>query len=184
MTPCLESWTTATSGISALQLQRQLGLKRYETSWTILHKLRRAMVNPEREPLTGVVEVDESIAAGAIVRTDGRSGYKRLARLGFDHQPRSQRAHHLLGEDPDGILPRVHRVISHLKTWLQDTHRGVSDEYLQVYLEFTFRFNRRRTPMAAFQRVLGLGSQQEPTTHEEILAEGPAAARRAAELNG
>jgi hypothetical protein len=39
-------------------------------------------------------------------------------------------------------------------------------------------------PMAAFQRVLGLGSQQEPTTHAEILAEGPAAARRAAELNG
>jgi hypothetical protein len=50
--------------------------------------------------------------------------------------------------------------------------------------EFTFCFNRRRTPMAAFQRVLGLGSQQGPTTHEEILAEGPGAARRAAELNG
>jgi len=50
--------------------------------------------------------------------------------------------------------------------------------------EFTFRFNRRRTPMAAFQRVLGLGSQQEPTTYEEILAEGPGAARRAAELTG
>jgi len=38
--------------------------------------------------------------------------------------------------------------------------------------------------MAAFKRVLGLGSQQEPTTYEEILAEGPGAARRAAELNG
>jgi hypothetical protein len=76
-------------------------------------------------------------------------------------------------------------VISPLKTWLQGTHRGVSEEYLQVYLdEFTFRFNHRRTPMAAFQRVRGPGSQQEPTTHEEILAEGPGAARRAAELNG
>jgi len=32
--------------------------------------------------------------------------------------------------------------------------------------------------------VLGLGSQQGPTTHEEILAEGPGAARRAAEFNG
>ena len=232
--------TTATPGISALQLQRQLGLKRYETSWTMLHKLRRAMVNPEREPLTGVVEVDEcfvgghepglrggrqhgvkalvvvavevrgagsgrvrlqvvddasadtlcefvtdSIAAGATVRTDGWAGYKRLARLGFDHQPRSQRAHRLLGEDPDEILPRVHRVISHLKTWLQGTHRGVSEQHLQVYLdEFTFRFNRRRTPMAAFQRVLGLGAQLEPTTYEKILAEGPGAARRAAELTG
>jgi transposase-like protein len=48
--------TTATPGISALQLQRQLGLRRYETAWMMLHKLRRAMVNPEREPLTRVVE--------------------------------------------------------------------------------------------------------------------------------
>ena len=34
--------TTATPGISALQLQRQLGLNRYETAWMMLHKLRRA----------------------------------------------------------------------------------------------------------------------------------------------
>src|SRR5438128_298099 len=39
---------TATPGISALQLQRQLGLSRYETAWMMLQKLRRAMVNPER----------------------------------------------------------------------------------------------------------------------------------------
>ena len=129
--------------------------------------------------------VTTSIAAGTTVHTDGWSGYKRLRRLGFDHQPRSRRAHDLLGGDPDEILPRVHRVISHLKTWLQGTHRGVSEEHLQAYLdEFTFRFNRRRTPMAAFRRVLGLGSQLEPTTDQEIFAEGPSAARRAAESNG
>src|SRR5205085_10574405 len=45
-------------GISALQLRRQLGINRYETAWMILHKLRRAMVAPKREPLTGEVEVD------------------------------------------------------------------------------------------------------------------------------
>jgi hypothetical protein len=39
--------STGTPGISALQLQRQLGLKRYETAWMMLHKLRRAMVAPE-----------------------------------------------------------------------------------------------------------------------------------------
>ena len=38
-------------GISAKQLQRQLGLSRYETAWLILQKLRRAMVAPERSPL-------------------------------------------------------------------------------------------------------------------------------------
>jgi hypothetical protein len=46
-------------GISAKQLQRQLGLSRYETAWLILQKLRRAMVAPEREPLKNELEVDE-----------------------------------------------------------------------------------------------------------------------------
>ncbi len=50
--------TTDKRGISALLLQRQLGLGCYETAWMMLHKFRRAMVNLEREPLWGEVEVD------------------------------------------------------------------------------------------------------------------------------
>src|SRR5919199_2136947 len=46
--------TTHTPGFSAVQLQRQLGLARYETAWAMLHKLRRAMVRPERDRLSGV----------------------------------------------------------------------------------------------------------------------------------
>lgn len=52
--------TTHTPGLSALQLQRQLGIPRYETAWAMLHKLRRAMVRPDREPLHIEVEVDEA----------------------------------------------------------------------------------------------------------------------------
>jgi hypothetical protein len=48
------------NGISALQLQAQLGLGSYKTAWLILHKLRRAMVDPERTPLIDLVEVDET----------------------------------------------------------------------------------------------------------------------------
>ena len=44
---------TAAFGILAVQLQRQLGISRYETAWMMLHKLRRAMVNPERSPSPG-----------------------------------------------------------------------------------------------------------------------------------
>jgi len=51
-------------GISALLLQRQLGLRRYETAWMLLHKLRRAMVNAAREPLYGEVEVDDTWVGG------------------------------------------------------------------------------------------------------------------------
>src|SRR5258708_12860349 len=56
--------TTDKRGVSALLLQRQLGLSRYETAWMMLHKLRRAMVNTTREPLRGEVEVDDTWVGG------------------------------------------------------------------------------------------------------------------------
>src|SRR5207253_10172651 len=56
--------TTDKRGVSALFFQRQLGLRRYETAWMILHKFRRAMVNLTREPLRGEVEVDETWVGG------------------------------------------------------------------------------------------------------------------------
>jgi transposase-like protein len=222
-------------GISALQLQRQLGISRYETAWMILHKLRRAMVAPEREPLTAEVEVDEgflggrdtdlrgsrqrngkplvgvavevrgngsgrlrlqllpdasaasltpfvssSVAAGAIVHTDGWAGYSGLGSAGFEHQPHKQRARF---PDREWVLPRAHRALSNLKTWLQGTHHGVSPQHLQIYLdEFVFRHNRRRTPLAGFQTLLGLGAVHEPTTYHQITH--PPEKNRAAEQSG
>jgi transposase-like protein len=56
--------TTDKRGVSALLLQRQLGLRRYETAWMMLHKFRRAMVNIAREPLRGEVEVDDTWIGG------------------------------------------------------------------------------------------------------------------------
>jgi transposase-like protein len=55
--------TTHSNGISALQLQAKLGIGSYKTAWLLLHKLRSAMVNPERAKIGGpdvVVEVDET----------------------------------------------------------------------------------------------------------------------------
>jgi len=214
-------------GISAKQLQRQLGLSRYETAWLILQKLRRAMVAPEREPLKDEVEIDEfylggleegrrggreagekalcgiaievrgqgsgrlrlqvlpdasgrslgalakaTTAPGAIVHTDGWPGYNGLSKLGYDHRPRSQRA-----EPGEQLLPRAHRAVSNLKAWMHGTHRGVGDPHLQVYLdEYVFRHNRRRTPMAAFQTLLGLGAVHPPTTYDQITRRHQAAA--------
>ena len=51
-------------GASALGLQRVLGLGSYHTAWAWLHRLRRAMVRPGRERLTGTVQVDESFWGG------------------------------------------------------------------------------------------------------------------------
>ena len=51
--------TTHSNGMSALQLQDQLGVT-YKTAWLLTQKLRRSMVDPDREPLEGVVEVDQA----------------------------------------------------------------------------------------------------------------------------
>jgi hypothetical protein len=64
--------TSQKNGTSALGLQRVLGLGSYQTAWSWLHKLRRAMVRPERDRLGGVVEVDESYVGGEKDGTFGR----------------------------------------------------------------------------------------------------------------
>ena len=64
--------TTQKNGPSALGLQRVLGLKSYETAWTWLHKLRRAMVRPRRDLLAGRVEVDECYVGGLEEGLPGR----------------------------------------------------------------------------------------------------------------
>lgn len=56
--------TTDKRGLSALLLQRQLGLGNYETVWMMLHKFRRAMVNFSREPMRGDVEIDDTWIGG------------------------------------------------------------------------------------------------------------------------
>lgn len=51
---------THSNGMSALQLQPKLGLGSYKTAWLLLHKLRLAMVDPDRRPLRGIIEIDET----------------------------------------------------------------------------------------------------------------------------
>ncbi len=66
-------WVTCQkNGASALGLKRILGLGSYQTAWTWLHKLRRAMVRPEQDRLTGTVQVDETFIGGAKSGKRGR----------------------------------------------------------------------------------------------------------------
>jgi transposase-like protein len=64
--------TSQKNGVSAMGLQRVLGLGSYKTAWTMLHKLRRAMVRPNREQLTGMIEVDEAYWGGLEEGVRGR----------------------------------------------------------------------------------------------------------------
>lgn len=186
--------TTQKHGVSALGLQRVLGLGSYRTAWTWLHKLRVAMVRPGREQLAGEVEVDETylggpkpgkrgrgaagktlivvaaqvdgrrigrirlrrvpdasakhleravqeaVAPGSVVRTDGLQSYRRLSERGYVHEIVRQEA--AVGSN---LLPRVNRVVALFKRWLLGVHQGaIRPAHLDAYLdEFTFRFNRR-----------------------------------------
>lgn len=69
--------TSQKNGVSALGLQRVLGMGTYKTAWALLHKLRRAMVRPGRDRLTGVVEVDETYWGADDEPVIGRLTYKK-----------------------------------------------------------------------------------------------------------
>ena len=66
--------TNQKHGVSALGLQHALGLGSYNTAWQWMHKLRRAMVRPGRDRLSGVVEVDETFIGGKRGSSTGRTG--------------------------------------------------------------------------------------------------------------
>ena len=70
--------TSQKNGVSALGLQRELGLGSYETAWTWLHKLRRAMVRPGRDRRGGEIEVDETYVGGREEGKRGRGAGKKV----------------------------------------------------------------------------------------------------------
>lgn len=221
----LAAWLVAThkNGISARQLWLQLGLGSYKTAWLLLQKLRQAMVDPEREPLAGLVEVDEtslpfrtqdepvrakpgrshegklliagaveikgkgpgrvrlavikdysattlaafvttSVASGSTVVSDGWSGYVALKDVKHDPKVVGPMAAHV-------VLPWVHRVFANAKRWGLGVYHGLRSKHLQRYLdEFVFRFNRRHTPAAAFERLLGLAVALQPAPYQMLVS--------------
>ena len=95
---------------------------------------------------------------GSVVRTDGWRGYSKTALADYHHESSPYPALH------------IHRVFGNLKTWLNGTHHGVEAKYLQAYLdEFGFRYNRRNTPMAAFQTLLGIAGNKLPQTLNQMV---------------
>src|SRR3954462_9306655 len=107
-----------------------------------------------------------NVAEGGTVVSDGWSGYARLKEV--KHDPK------VVGDVPAHlVLPWVHRVFANAKRWALGVYHGLREEHLQAYLdEFVFRFNRRRTPQAAFARLLGLATVIGPHPYAALVAAG------------
>ena len=93
---------------------------------------------------------------------------RRLSEAGFKHVARIQPLRSELRKGAKSAVPLADRAIGNLQQWLIGTYHGVKAQ-LQVYLdEFVFRHNRRKTPAAAFQSLLGLGTARKSTEYEQI----------------
>jgi transposase-like protein len=100
--------TNTKNGMSALSLQRALGLRSYESSWLLLHKLRRAMVRLGRDPLSGEVEVDESYVGGPTAGARGRGTGKAIVAIAAQCRPEGKIGRIRLALVPDTSQQSLH----------------------------------------------------------------------------
>jgi transposase-like protein len=108
--------TSQKNGASALGLQRVLGLGSYETAWTWLHKMRRAMVRPGRDRLSGVVEVDETYVGGPEEGKRGReTKNKAIVAVAAEKRGRGTgrvRLKHIRDVSANSLLPFVQGAVA------------------------------------------------------------------------
>ena len=110
---CRAMWylTSQKNGTSALGLQRVLGLGSYQTAWTMLHKLRRAMVRPGRDKLSGRVEVDETQVGGVTPGQKGRGSDSKALVIIAAEEFGAAIGRIRLARIPDGSADHLHRFV-------------------------------------------------------------------------
>jgi transposase-like protein len=116
------------NGMSAQNLQRLLGLRSYNTAWLCLHKLRRAMVRPGRECLSGVVEADETYVGGPREGKSGRGAFgKQIVFIAAEVRGRKIgriRLSHIPGVSGATLVPAVSGAVTAGATVRTDGWKG------------------------------------------------------------
>jgi transposase-like protein len=126
-------------------------------------------VIPDFKGATIIPFLARNIEPGATIYTDGLKSFAGLTEAGYKHTARTQPLRSELRKGAKSAVPLADRAIGNLQQWLIGTYHGVSKAQLQAYLdEFVFRHNRRKTPAAGFQTLLGLGTGRPSTEYEQI----------------
>ena len=99
--------TSSKGGISAMELKRQMGFGSYQTAWSWLHKIRKAMVRPEREPLSERVEADETYLGGPRPGKPGRGAGGKIKVAGAVEAGRGQARGRRLGRVRLAVVPNA-----------------------------------------------------------------------------
>jgi transposase-like protein/ribosomal protein L37AE/L43A len=99
--------TASKGGISAMELKRQMGFGSYQTAWSWLHKIRRAMVRPQRAPLAARVEADETYVGGPRPGRSGRGAGGKIKVAGAVESGRGQARGRRLGRLRLAVVPDV-----------------------------------------------------------------------------
>jgi hypothetical protein len=188
-------WITAQkTGVSALDLQRDVGLGSYRSAWLLLHKIRNAMTRADRTLLAGEVEIGEwKIGANPVYVAAEFSGAKRIGRVrlarasgGWESFLAASLAKGAAVHAPADLTRSTTRVLplplhsrvpllgEQLSRWLKGTlHGRLESKHLESYLEeFTFRFNHRdaKSRGILFQRVMENAVRIEPAPYRAITA--------------
>ncbi len=123
--------TASKQGISAAELQRKLGLGSYQTAWSWLQKIRSATVRPNREPLSGEVEIDESYVGGPEPGKPGRGAEKKAIVAGAVEKRGQGCGRVRLGlvssVSADALIGFVHNHLEGGETAHTDGWRGYAD---------------------------------------------------------
>ena len=166
--------TSQKQGVNALGLQRVLGLRSYQTAWTWLHKLRRAMVRPRRERLSGRVEVDEIYVGGAERGVRGRETFTKSIVVMAAQEDGGGigriRMRRVPDVSADSLLPFVHEVVVPESVVHTDGWRGYATLSEQGYTHEVTTLTRTDDPahvvMPRVHRVASLLKRWILGTHQ------------------
>lgn len=171
--------TSQKNGVSALGLKRVLGLGSYKSAWSMLHKLRRAMVRPGRERLRGAVQVDETYWGKEETGVKGRQTYEKALIIVAAEEDGKGVGRIRLGRISDLSKPSLHGFIAEAV----EPGSTVRTDGLNAYMGLTGythdrQVQRRQAPgeylMPLVHRVVSLlkrwmmGTHQGAISHEHL----------------